>query len=60
MDLSTEAVDHLRALLRLWERSKDPNVLRVALWYEGYSIEASEVRRSISTFLRQMQETCDR
>ena len=56
----TEAVDQPRALVRLRERRKDSNILRAALWSEGNSIEASGVRRSISTFLSQMQEICER
>lgn len=38
----------LLALLRHRERTKDPNVLRVLLWLEGYPIPIESVRRSIN------------
>lgn len=55
-----EAGEQLRALLRLRTRTKDPNALRVALWYEGYPIETSRVRNSISAYLRGIQDACER
>jgi DNA-binding transcriptional MerR regulator len=55
-----EAVDQLEALMRLRARTKDPNALRTALWYEGYPIDAARVRKSISVFLRQILDGCER
>jgi len=52
--------DQLCSLLDLRRQSKDTNVLRAALWYDGYAIESSRVRSSISTYLRQLRETFEK
>jgi hypothetical protein len=46
-----EAGEQLAALLRLREKTKQPDVLRVALWFEGFSIEPKRVRTSITAVL---------
>lgn len=51
-----EAASQLHALLRLRAQTRDPDVLRVALWYEGYLIETARVRSSISAYLRQLRD----
>lgn len=53
-----ETADQLRALLRLRQQTKDPNVLRAALWYEGYMIETARVRDSINSHLCQFRNLC--
>jgi hypothetical protein len=50
------AAKQLRALLRLRASSKDPNVLRAALWFEGYPVPTARVRESTLTWLCRMQE----
>ena len=55
-----ETVDQLRALLHLRQQAKDPNVLRAALWYDGYAIETTRVRSSISAYLRQLRDICEK
>ena len=50
------AAEQLRALIRLRASSKDPNVLRAALWFEGYPVPTARVRESTLTWLRRMQE----
>jgi hypothetical protein len=55
-----ETGDQLRALLRLRRQTKDPNVLRAALWYEGYPVDTARVRSSISAHLRQLLDAFDK
>ena len=55
-----EAENQLQALLRLRAQTKDPNVLRAALWYEGYLVETVRVRSSISAYLRQLRDSCEK
>src|SRR5487761_9711 len=55
-----EAANQLHALLRLRAQTKDPNVLRAALWYDGYLIETARVRSSISAYLRQLRDSCEK
>ncbi|HEX5403954.1 MAG TPA: hypothetical protein VFX16_16835, partial [Pseudonocardiaceae bacterium] len=55
-----EAVDQLKALLRLRSLSKDPQLLRVSLWFEGYSIPTTRVRSSMIDHLRRMQADLDK
>ena len=43
---------HLSTLLRLRQRTRDQNAIRVALWYSGYPVETGRIRESISAFLR--------
>jgi DNA-binding transcriptional MerR regulator len=59
-DYSPEAAEQLRALLLLRQQTKDPNVLRAALWYDGYQIEIARVRDSMSSYLRLLRETCEK
>lgn len=42
-----EAVDQLGALLRLRVKTKDPDQLRVGLWFEGYPVDIARVCASI-------------
>jgi hypothetical protein len=51
-----EASDQLQALLRLRSLSKDPHLLRVALWFDGYSVPTGQVRSSMIDQLRRLQE----
>lgn len=46
-----QAVDQLRALLSLRAKTKDPDLLRVALWFDGYPIEIERVRLSVTAVL---------
>ena len=55
-----ETVDHLQALLHLRQQVKDPNVLRAALWYDGYAVETAHVRSSITAYLRQLRDICEK
>jgi hypothetical protein len=55
-----EAADQLRALLRLRAATKDPNLLRSALWFEGYPVPTSRARQSMVTVLRKMQASVDK
>jgi hypothetical protein len=55
-----ETVYQLRALLHQRQQTKDPNVLRAALWYDGYPVETARVRSSISTYLRQLRDLCEK
>jgi hypothetical protein len=59
-DYPPETSDQLRALLRLREQTKDPNLLRAALWYDGHAIETARVRGSIGSHLRQVRDTCEK
>jgi len=45
------AMDQLAALLRLRVKTKDPDQLRVGLWFEGYSVDIARVRTSIVDLL---------
>jgi hypothetical protein len=44
-------IDQLRALLHLRTKTKDPDLLRVGLWFDGYPIETARVRLSITATL---------
>ena len=55
-----ETMSQLRALLRLRRQTRELNVLRAALWFEGYSIDVSRVRRSISAYLRHVRDVFER
>jgi DNA-binding transcriptional MerR regulator len=46
-------LDQLAALLRLRTKTKNPDLLRSALWFEGFPMEISDVRRSIAAVLRE-------
>jgi hypothetical protein len=56
----TGASDQLRDLLRLRDQTKDPNVLRAALWYDGFPIQTARVRNSIGAYLAQLRDICER
>ncbi|MGA2166079.1 MAG: MerR family transcriptional regulator, partial [Solirubrobacteraceae bacterium] len=51
-----EAIDQLATLLRLREKTRQPDTLRVALWFEGFPIDTGRVRASIAAALRDMLE----
>lgn len=51
-----QAADQLAALLRLREKTKRPDILRVALWFGGFPIEPSRVRASVAAVLRDLLE----
>ncbi len=55
-----ETADQLLTLLRLRKESRDPNILRAALWFEGYPVKMTRVRNSIGTCLRQLQATFEK
>lgn len=55
-----EATSQLRVLLRLRGHTKDLNVLRAALWFEGYPVDTAKVRMSISAYLRQLRDVFER
>lgn len=44
--------DQLSALLRWRRKTKDPDVLRGALWYEGFPVEMARVRDSMGVVLQ--------
>lgn len=51
-----EAADQLIALLRLRGKTKQPDVLRVALWFEGFPIDSTRVQASIAADLARLLE----
>jgi DNA-binding transcriptional MerR regulator len=55
-----EAEAQLQALLRMRNVTKDLNVLRPALWYEGYNVDVAKVRLSIAAYLKSVQAAYDR
>jgi hypothetical protein len=55
-----QAVDQLRALLRLREATKDPEVLRVALWFEGYDVPTAQARAAMINYIHRLRESVDR
>ena len=55
-----ETTSQLRELLRLRDHTKDLNVLRAALWFEGYPVDTATARMSISAYLRQLRDVCER
>jgi len=55
-----EAPGQLAALLRLRAATKDPNLLRAALWFDGYPVPTSRARESMITVLRKMQADVER
>jgi hypothetical protein len=46
-----ETIDQLRALLHFRTKTKDPDLLRVGLWFDGYPIEIERVRLSVAAIL---------
>jgi DNA-binding transcriptional MerR regulator len=50
------AAGQLQELLRLRERNRQPDVLRVALWFRGYDVDTQRVRMSIIVTLQRMYE----
>jgi DNA-binding transcriptional MerR regulator len=50
------AADQLRALLALRQRSKDLDVLRIALWYQGFDIDVERVRKALVKRLEELGE----
>lgn len=49
-----EAADQLLTLMRLRAATKDPNVLRAALWFEGHPLSTTRVHNSMVTALRKV------
>src|SRR4051812_36789065 len=49
-----ETVGQLQALLRLRESTKDPDVLRAALWFDGYPVSTALARAAIIDYIREM------
>jgi len=49
-----ETAGQLRALLRLRESTKDPDVLRAALWFDGYSVPTARARTATMNYIRQI------
>jgi hypothetical protein len=54
------AAGQLRALLRLRKASKEPDVLRSSLWFDGYPVPASRARESMIAYLRKVQAGVDK
>jgi DNA-binding transcriptional MerR regulator len=50
----TAALDQLQELLRLRQRSRQPDVLRAALWFRGFPIETDRARYSIIAVLQRL------
>lgn len=48
------ALDQLQELLRLRQRSRQPDVLRVALWFRGYPLGTEDARASMVAVLQRM------
>jgi hypothetical protein len=48
------AADQLRALLHLRQATKDPDLLRAALWFDGYPVPTSRARDSMTSCLRKL------
>jgi len=55
-----EAAGQLQVLLRLRAATKDPNLLRSALWFEGHPVPTSRARQSMITVLRKIQADVDK
>ncbi|WP_433215631.1 hypothetical protein ACQP00_06215 [Dactylosporangium sp. CS-047395] len=55
-----ETVGQLQALLRLRETTKDPDVLRAALWFGGYPVPTALARAAIIDYIREMCAALDR
>jgi hypothetical protein len=55
-----QAAEQLASLL-WWRRgTQDPNVLRAALWYDGFSVDMSRVRASIAACLRKAMDAFEK
>jgi hypothetical protein len=55
-----ESVGQIQALLRLRVATKDPNVLRSALWFEGFPVPTGRARQSMIAVLRKLQVSLDK
>jgi hypothetical protein len=55
-----QAADQLRALFRLRKTTKDPDVLRVALWFEGYDVSTSRARDAMSGYVHKIRAGVER
>ncbi|HUZ56023.1 MAG TPA: hypothetical protein VMU94_26295 [Streptosporangiaceae bacterium] len=49
----------LAALVRWRQHSKDPDLLKVLLWMDGFAIPAPAIREALSSQLRSMSETME-
>lgn len=55
-----ETIDQLRALLYLRSKTKDPDLLRVGLWFDGYPVEIARVRQSVAAVLCHTLDTLNK
>ena len=53
---SVEAIDQLATLLRQRSKTKDPDLLRACLWFDGYPLDVARVRTSITAVLSRLLE----
>jgi len=51
-----EAIDQLATLLRQRSKTKDPDLLRACLWFDGYPLDVARVRTSITAVLSRLLE----
>ncbi|MEV8515866.1 hypothetical protein [Dactylosporangium sp. NPDC051484] len=56
----SETADQLQALLRLREATRDPDVLRAALWFDGHPVPTALARAAIVGYIREMCAAMDR
>lgn len=56
----SHVADQLRALLRLREATKDIDVLRVALWFDGYAVATPVARSAMIGYLRKLRAFMER
>lgn len=54
------AIDQLTALQRLRRKTKEPHLLRAALWFDGYPIDVERVRFSIAAVLQRALDSMTR
>jgi len=55
-----EAAGQLQALLRLRAATKDPNLLRSALWFEGYPVPTARARQSMIAVVGKLRADVDK
>src|SRR5712691_2590669 len=55
-----EAADQLSALMRLRVTTKDPDLLRAALWFEGYPLTVARARSSMIRALRKVRDEVEK
>jgi hypothetical protein len=52
--------DQLTSLLQWRRKTKDPNMLRAALWYDGFPVDTDRVRQSMAVSLQGLIELFDK